>query len=1368
MASTEEYSRSVLRVSVAQICQNLGWNATQTSPLELMTDVLERYLEEIAKISHRYSEQFGRTQPNLDDLGLTFRHMGINLGELEDYVRHVDPVPFAHEVVSFPAPKTTNLQFPNANSREILHHREEHIHEHLPHMFPGMEDEVVQEPAPTPALTSQGQTQENTSAETEVKSPVAGEKRPLPNSADGPASKRPRVTPSNLPEEAAHSQYEMTSVTISPGGFLTPSRGKGRLPDSRTPPPTIRHALTFTDPTPASGRGVDGSEANKENTAVDPAPKEPPVRISLSTGKDGATIVSKPESSKGKKKDKLGLKDKVKKPKKSGLKKPASDGKKTETKIKVTVGASKKTSVTLEEPKDVPPKKKQKVGKPKEGKAKAGKSPRSEKRKEKGTAKKKPSVSATPTSSVANEGSSESRLKDLLLSQDKYRLDDDAEPGPSTSRSPRRELDFDSVHSPDTDLTLRLAFPPTDIFDSSSHETSPQRLVIAEAEGRAQEREEEKRIRLKNIDDTISAVVRESASVPVKEEPKISSESPVAVPVPAESPSPKKRGRPKKVKPKVKSNEFIDEEVIKQEAEDEMGARSVQSINDTINAVISQGSEGSPAPEKSKAAEPSSAPSNPTKNKEGKKEGKKKKKLDKTKSPGVKKKLKDKLQNKGEKAEASPPIPPAADVKPFVSDKFSNAEMKVFEFGEPDSPPAILARRPSQAERESTHPPVPSTPPTSQGSFSPVDIKPIIKSPTPETAVIVSSTSTSSTPSQDHPPTLTLKIGIPKDQDKHREKSRDKEHRKEKKEKRRDKEKKKKNKDKDRDRDREHKHHHHHKHEKSKKKEETTTAEGSGFKIKIKLGSKPAETSSVTVTEEKPPAEPDIKQEISSPRPEIPKLVIRRGDTSEGNSLQKKKHSSKLQKSASFVKLEPRNTPPTLEPASPLPSTPPPPVLSRNNSPVRGRSPSPTRVKTEKERGRSPKRKSSPPRQVFSFASPRSSPPRGRPSVTPPPRTPSPSHPKSPSPMPKTPSPRRHHLANSPMSISSPSHRSPSAGRKSPTPTPKTPSLSPAYPPSSPVHSHHSPSRGRSPGPSKPLFRDRSPSNKKPVVGSRSPSPLKPLSPGALKPLFGTPERETSPPPSPLFSETPVDVKSEVKEDSLPPAIVRKPKGKIGRPRSKSPRGTSPKGKKPKVPKSPKGFGKATKSSKAGTGKSPGRGRPPKAKTLALRAALAAATSADEDTVPTKTKSKPPPPAPLKIKTKEMPELSPPALEAEKSALNSSSESPSPTNLSIAFDADADAGPSSARQRGAVEAETVGSFFDTNTGQQIWICPSCKLQDDGSPMIGCDKCDDWYHWVCVGINSEPPEEELWFCPRCKSKLKQDKPKAKRGRKKKNL
>nr|5C13_A Chain A, Transcription initiation factor TFIID subunit 3 [Homo sapiens]5C13_C Chain C, Transcription initiation factor TFIID subunit 3 [Homo sapiens]5C13_E Chain E, Transcription initiation factor TFIID subunit 3 [Homo sapiens]5C13_G Chain G, Transcription initiation factor TFIID subunit 3 [Homo sapiens] len=54
-------------------------------------------------------------------------------------------------------------------------------------------------------------------------------------------------------------------------------------------------------------------------------------------------------------------------------------------------------------------------------------------------------------------------------------------------------------------------------------------------------------------------------------------------------------------------------------------------------------------------------------------------------------------------------------------------------------------------------------------------------------------------------------------------------------------------------------------------------------------------------------------------------------------------------------------------------------------------------------------------------------------------------------------------------------------------------------------------------------------------------------------------------------------------------------------------------------------------------------------------------------------------------------------------------------------------------------------------GNQIWICPGCNKPDDGSPMIGCDDCDDWYHWPCVGIMTAPPEEMQWFCPKCANK-----------------
>ena len=50
-----------------------------------------------------------------------------------------------------------------------------------------------------------------------------------------------------------------------------------------------------------------------------------------------------------------------------------------------------------------------------------------------------------------------------------------------------------------------------------------------------------------------------------------------------------------------------------------------------------------------------------------------------------------------------------------------------------------------------------------------------------------------------------------------------------------------------------------------------------------------------------------------------------------------------------------------------------------------------------------------------------------------------------------------------------------------------------------------------------------------------------------------------------------------------------------------------------------------------------------------------------------------------------------------------------------------------------------------------YICPQCEKPDDGTPMIQCDKCDQWYHWQCVGILTEPKADSNWMCTRCKKK-----------------
>ena len=48
------FNRGALRLAVAQICQSMGWDSLQKSTQDLLTDVLQKYLEEIAKTTHEY------------------------------------------------------------------------------------------------------------------------------------------------------------------------------------------------------------------------------------------------------------------------------------------------------------------------------------------------------------------------------------------------------------------------------------------------------------------------------------------------------------------------------------------------------------------------------------------------------------------------------------------------------------------------------------------------------------------------------------------------------------------------------------------------------------------------------------------------------------------------------------------------------------------------------------------------------------------------------------------------------------------------------------------------------------------------------------------------------------------------------------------------------------------------------------------------------------------------------------------------------------------------------------------------------------------------------------------------------------------
>lgn len=66
---------------------------------------------------------------------MAFRSLNIDLDEIAEYVRNVDPVPCAVAVPKLPIHKENHLNFLKPGSREVVT-RPVHVHEHLPPMYP--------------------------------------------------------------------------------------------------------------------------------------------------------------------------------------------------------------------------------------------------------------------------------------------------------------------------------------------------------------------------------------------------------------------------------------------------------------------------------------------------------------------------------------------------------------------------------------------------------------------------------------------------------------------------------------------------------------------------------------------------------------------------------------------------------------------------------------------------------------------------------------------------------------------------------------------------------------------------------------------------------------------------------------------------------------------------------------------------------------------------------------------------------------------------------------------------------------------------------------------------------------------------------
>ncbi|KAK6130836.1 hypothetical protein DH2020_035418 [Rehmannia glutinosa] len=120
-----EFSFTLTRVAVAQICQSMGFSGAQNSALEALTDVATRYLQAIAKLAAASANSDGRTQSNLPDIIVALEDLASVQGfpgfsstrsvslysspvikNLMKFVNYTDEIPFARPL----PPRKKNFQ----------------------------------------------------------------------------------------------------------------------------------------------------------------------------------------------------------------------------------------------------------------------------------------------------------------------------------------------------------------------------------------------------------------------------------------------------------------------------------------------------------------------------------------------------------------------------------------------------------------------------------------------------------------------------------------------------------------------------------------------------------------------------------------------------------------------------------------------------------------------------------------------------------------------------------------------------------------------------------------------------------------------------------------------------------------------------------------------------------------------------------------------------------------------------------------------------------------------------------------------------------------------------------------------------------
>lgn len=92
LVMAEAYARQIARVAAGQLAEISGFESVQESAVDILGDLLLRYMDEVASGACGYAELAGRSDANVHDVLMSLDNLGVMVEELRDYLSSISPV----------------------------------------------------------------------------------------------------------------------------------------------------------------------------------------------------------------------------------------------------------------------------------------------------------------------------------------------------------------------------------------------------------------------------------------------------------------------------------------------------------------------------------------------------------------------------------------------------------------------------------------------------------------------------------------------------------------------------------------------------------------------------------------------------------------------------------------------------------------------------------------------------------------------------------------------------------------------------------------------------------------------------------------------------------------------------------------------------------------------------------------------------------------------------------------------------------------------------------------------------------------------------------------------------------------------------